>query len=315
VTAVAAAGPLVLVAGTPASAHAAPAIGHHWTTAAPIPSAVSNDGPPAFAEYDGLLYAAWQGQSSPYSIWYATYNGTSWSAETTVPRALTNYISGPALAVFEGDLYVVWKGQSGPFHLYYSVFNGSQWTTTGAEIPHALTTGYSTPGLAGYDGRLYVSWAGQTGTGLWYTSFDGTTWASQSTVPSAVVGFFQGVDTPLAAYGGDLYTSWEDASEKLMYSSFDGTTWSTPSSVGTKSEAGPALAVTGGDLYEAWTSYANLDIEVSYFNGTTWTPRKAVPGAGVDIQTGPGVGSFGGATYVGWDSTFPPTPVDYAVGS
>src|SRR5579863_6420408 len=70
----------LIVAMLPASVQAAPAT-VSWAGPSAIPSAATYDGGPALASYDGLLYAAWQGKSSPYHIWYATFSGTNWSSQ------------------------------------------------------------------------------------------------------------------------------------------------------------------------------------------------------------------------------------------
>src|SRR5579863_10233506 len=89
----------VLVIMVPAAAQAAPTM-VAWTGPSTIPSAMTYDGGPALSSYNGLLYAAWQGQSAPYHIWYATYNGTSWSSQAEVPQAETNQDTGPSLGVY-----------------------------------------------------------------------------------------------------------------------------------------------------------------------------------------------------------------------
>ncbi len=99
---------LAAAASIPTAVHAGP---DSWRAPAAIPSAKTY-GPPALAAYNGLLYAAWGGESGPAGIWYSAYNGTSWTTQAKVPSALSSPYVGPALAVFNGDLYAFWEGDS-----------------------------------------------------------------------------------------------------------------------------------------------------------------------------------------------------------
>jgi hypothetical protein len=207
---------IVTVVSAPTTAQAA-SIATSWTGPGLIPSAMTYDGGPALATYDGLLYAAWQGQSSPYHIWYATFNGTSWSKQAEVPQAETNEYTGPSLGVYQGSLYLAWQGSASPYHVWYTAFNGSTWTNQ-AEVPNALVNPSSAVGLAGYNGKLYLAWTGQSSPfNLWYASFDGTTWSGQARIPSATsTGEFTYADSALVSYGGLLYAMWPTGSNSTL---------------------------------------------------------------------------------------------------
>ncbi len=68
------------------------------------PAAGTRHGP-ALAVFGGLLWAAWVGTGSPAHLWYATFNGTNWSAQAEVPTALAAKYSAPAFAAYDGKLY------------------------------------------------------------------------------------------------------------------------------------------------------------------------------------------------------------------
>jgi hypothetical protein len=299
-------------------ASAQPAFAATWTSPAGIPAADTNGGSPALASFHKELYAVWQGQSSPYHIWYSAYDGSTntWSSETTVPSALTNYRTGPAAAVYNGDLYVAWLGQSSPIHIWYSAFNGSTWTTQ-AEVPSALVHISSTVGLASYKGKLYLAWTGESSPyAVYYSAFDGTSWTAQSSIPSSSSDNYQATDTPLTAFDGNLYASWETGSTNdLEYATFNGTSWSTPTSLGIESNAGPALAVKGKYLYESWINYSNLHVDYSSFNGTTWSATKSVPGASIIIETGPALTTWASSLVAAWDPDSSPSAIEYSFGT
>jgi hypothetical protein len=301
-------GVLAGVTSFPVTVVAGPLAG--WAAPAAIPSAMTHAQGPALAEYNGLLYAVWAGQSSPYHLWYSAFNGISWTAQEEIPSALTNYETGPSVASFGGKLYVVWQGQSAPFYLYYSTFNGSSWSSQ-TELTMAEPFNSSVSGLAVYNGDLYLSWLNNS-FGINYSSFNGSSWSNVETVPSAVGHNFESDDVPLAVYDGDLFVSWENSTSELMYSDFNGSAWTSPQSLGIMSDAGPALATIGTKLYAVFNDYSRLHVVYSTFNGVAWKAAKNVRGATYQVETAPAVADYSGAIYVAWLPTFDPSPIDYA---
>jgi hypothetical protein len=314
VTAVA--GPSVTaVAGRSVTAVAGPSA--KWMGPYTIPSAMSYEGAPALAVYDGLLYAAWQGQSSPYHIWYSTYNGATWSPQVEVPHALTNTYTGPTLAVYDGDLYLAWQGQSSPYHIWYASFNGTSWSNQ-AEVPDALVNASSAVGMAAYDGDLYLAWTGQSSPyQLWYSAFNGTSWAPQAKIPSATSsGAFYYADTPLVSYGGILYVSWATGPDaELEYAAFAEGSWGAALPVdggGVTSTAGPALTVLGSKMYESWsTVIGGFPVGWESFNGASWSKVKEIPKSETNI--GPGLAAYDGSLYDAWLPDILGSPIDYSI--
>jgi len=308
-------GVVVTTVSAPTAAQAA--VMGTWTGPSIIPSAMTYDGGPALAKYDGLLYAAWQGQSSPYHIWYATFNGTSWSHQAEVPEAETNEYTGPSLGVYDGDLYVAWQGQSSPYHIWYAAFNGTTWTNE-ARVPNALVNHSSAAGLAAYNGDLYLAWTGQSSPyHIWYASFNGTTWSGQHTIPSATsTGEFTYAASPLASFGGLLYAMWPTgANGTLEYATFDGS-WSAPLALpggGVLDYGGPALAVTDSKMYASWDSQATSTINWASFNAAAWSKPQSVPDA--MSLVGPGLAAYKGSLYDAWTPDIEGSPIDYSVHS
>jgi hypothetical protein len=314
-----AAGVVAAAAFTPRVAHAAPTLASAWTSPSAIPSAVTSAGP-AVANFDGIVYAAWTGQSSPYHLWYSTYNGTAWTAQKEVPSALTGEVEGPALGVFNGELYMAWLGQSGSSRsVWYSAFNGTSWSAQ-AQVPSAQAHKFTSPALAAYDGELYSSWIGSSKTGqVWYSAFDGTTWSAQQQIPGAASSAFDYGNyggPALAAYDGSLFASWDaplSCTAAPMYAptyciaaaSFNGSAWTSPLYVlGPNPDynggSGPALAVNGGTLYEAWYDTYVESLLYASFNGTSWTTYQSIPSSFSATCDAPGLTTFDGSLFVAW---------------
>jgi hypothetical protein len=289
-----------------------------WTGPSTIPSAMTYDGGPALATYDGLLYAAWQGQSSPYHIWYATFNGTSWSHQAEVPQAETGEYTGPSLGVYDGDLYLAWQGQSSPYHIWYAAFNGTTWTNE-ARVPNALVNHSSAVGLAGYDGDLYLTWTGQSSPyDIWYATFNGTTWSGQHTIPSATsIGAFTYAASPLAVYNGVLYAMWPTGPKSTLdYAVFFGGSWSSPLALpdgGVLDYGGPALTVMDSKLYASWDSQVASTIKWASFSADGWSKPQTVPHA--MSLVGPGLAGYDGSLYDAWTPDIEGSPIDYSVHS
>jgi hypothetical protein len=309
-------GVIVTMLSAPTAAQAA-ATTTTWAGPSTIPEAETYDGGPALATYDGLLYAAWQGQSSPYHIWYATFNGTSWSHQTEVPQAETNKYTGPSLGIYHGDLYVAWQGGLSPHHVWYAAFNGTTWTNE-ARVPNALVNASSAVGLATHNGDLYLAWTGQTSPyNLWYAAFNGTTWTGQKRIPSATsTGHFSYAASPLVSYGGLLYAVWPTGSNAtLEYATFN-SSWSAPLAVPHSSvldDGGPALAVMGKKMYATWASQATSTIDWTSFNGAAWTKPKEIPHS--ESIAGPALAGYDGSLYDAWTPNIEGSAIDYSVRS
>ncbi len=134
---------------------------------------------PAISQFNGTLYAAWKGLGSDDRLWYASFDGSKWSAQVQIPNATSS--TSPALSVFGNNLYVAWKGDGTDQRLWYAAFDGSTWS---AQTQIAGAASGAGPTLAVLNDKLYAMWMG-TGTNnkLYYASFDGTKWGTHATVP------------------------------------------------------------------------------------------------------------------------------------
>jgi hypothetical protein len=175
---------------------------------------------PALTAYNGNLYFSWLGASSAADVWYSAFNGTTWTAQATVPGSssfLAGNNGGPALAAYQGDLYAAWEAAPGcaTFNAYCmeaSSFNGSAWSgPTAIPGPDPSYDGASGPTLAVYNSLLYDAWYdGYSGGGeVIYMSFDGASWSPLQPLPNA----YSGTCNPpgLAGYAGHLVAAWMNA--------------------------------------------------------------------------------------------------------
>ena len=128
---------------------------------------------PSLASFNGKLYSAWKGENSDQGIYYASYDGTKWSAQTNIAGVGTSV--GPALATFNSKLYAVWKGENSDQGIYYASFDGTKWSAQTNIAGVGTSIG---PALAEFNGKLYAMWKGEnTDVSLWDAYFDGTKWS------------------------------------------------------------------------------------------------------------------------------------------
>jgi hypothetical protein len=92
---------------------------------------------PSLATLGGVLYAVWKGEFMDERLWYASFNGTAWTAQKQIAGVGSSV--GPGLALFGSALYAAWKGEAGDQSIWYSSFNGTTWTAQ-AKVPGVGTS-------------------------------------------------------------------------------------------------------------------------------------------------------------------------------
>ena len=199
---------------------------------------------------------------------------------------------------------------SGPRVADAARMSPNAWTTA-KPIPSAESS--VAPALAPYAGAIYAAWASTSApASIIYAHFNGTTWSSDATIPSASTPNDVGI--ALAYYNGDLYAAWpSDASPSAIdYAAFNGTTWSAPAHIlsAVVVSVAPALAAFNGLLYVAWASpYSPYQIWYSAFNGTAWSASAKIPSAEDGSFGRPALAVYDNALYVSWSAA---TKVSYA---
>ncbi|MGA2119364.1 MAG: S53 family peptidase [Bryobacteraceae bacterium] len=157
--------------------------------------------------------------------------------------------------------------------------------------------------LAEYNGKLFMAWKGEErDERIWYSTFNGTTWAAQQQVPG--VGTSSGV--ALAVLGSTLYMAWkgEGQDQGIYYTTFNGTTWAAQKLVsGVGTSTGPRLAVLGSNLYMAWKGEeGDQRLFWNKFNGTSWTAQAQIPGTATSV--GPALAVYNGVLYASWKGVY-----------
>ncbi len=263
--------------------------GSSWAAPAQIPGE-SSVGPSLAVGPGGTLYAAWKGSDSDETLWYSSLNGSGWAPQAQIPGTASSV--GPSLAgAPDGTLYAAWKGSDSDETLWYSSLNGSGWAPQ-AQIPGpASPVGPSlvVSGAFVVDPPLYAAWAGtDSDEQLWYSSFDGSSWAAQAQIPGeSSVGPSLAWFANAAAGSELLYAAWQgsDGDQRLWYSSFDGSSWAPQAQIpGTASSVGPSLTTFNGLLYAVWQgSDGDQRLWYSSFDGSSWAPQAQIPGAQAQI--------------------------------
>jgi hypothetical protein len=142
------------------------------------PDVVSSAGP-AISEFKGKLYAVWRDPGTDSGLWYASFDGSNWSAKARIPKVASS--AGPSLAAFGNKLYAAWKGMNTDQRLWYASFDSLKWSPQ-AQIPDAASS--SGPALSVFNRQLLAVWKNLgADVGLSSASFDGSTWSNVSNVP------------------------------------------------------------------------------------------------------------------------------------
>jgi hypothetical protein len=250
--------------------------------------------PPALAQCGDKLYLAWKGIERDDRMFYSSYQGTAWAAQSLIPRVGSS--AGPALTVFGGKLFAAWKGVLGDEGIYWSTLAGKTWAPQQSEHSIGTSTGVS---LATLNGLLYLIWKGVEGDqAIYWRTFDRNNWTPQQRISGVATSH----GPALAVFDGQLYAAWKGMwdDQAIYWSSFDGASWSPQRRIsGAGSSSGPSLLAIDGVLLAAWKGIlGDQGIYWSTFNGASWTPQRNVPG--VATSMGPGLGSYDGTAVMAW---------------
>ena len=279
--------------------------GGHWDPqqSGPIP-AIATNSRPALCNYTQGYMMAWKAPNDG-SIWYATYDGTTWGGQRQVQNgALTS--DGPAL-IMAGIPLMVWKAPN----------DGSIWYAKYDEIlpDNTLTWGQqrqvqpqtggtpltsTSPGLAllafGAVVQVLMVWKAPNDESIWYAIFDGTTWGQQrqvqngalTTASPAVLGY-PGEGTTQ----GRVFMAWKGTDQSIWYAWYDGTSpWGQQQQFAPNpaTSTGPALTFdefNQGDILIAWKGANNDDGIYGTLFGDGFSQRQQVPVGGT--STGPAI--------------------------
>ena len=232
----------------------------------------------------------------------------------------------PALATYGNTVYMAWANPDDS-SIYYSHLNGSTWSPI-AQVGGTfrgekwIAGTRSAPALAAFNNQLYLAWTGKLSGVIYYSSFNGSTWAHQSPVipagsPDEVTNFAPA----LAAWGSDLYLAWAGADNTIWYSSLSlsAGAWTAatqlsgvPSNSVPDASNGPALAADGSGLYIAWNSDPTQSIWFSSLVGPAEKfnpPVPVAPDPGPETNYSPALTEYDNAVFIAWANGAAYSPV------
>ncbi len=268
--------------------------GSYWSPQAR--GAKESDKKPALTAFNNALHMAWKGNGNG-DIYAASFDGYQWSEKLKIPgSSQSGSGEAPALAVYNGKLYCAWIHDE---NIYLaSSADGKSWEM------EATLTSMSTraaPVLAAFNGRLYTAWSGYHDDGVFYASFNGTQWTSQSKI-----GYSSDKTTDtspaLAAHQGRLYAGWKHDEKIYLASTNNGSDWIAENpmlDMGTKHA--PALASYHQKLYAAWNGYRNDGVYYASFDGTNWTSQAKADIPYLENDKACALTTFDGRMYLGME--------------
>jgi hypothetical protein len=236
------------------------------TRAAEAPDAATSAGP-ALTTLGDSSVLAWAGAAgvSDHGVYYAMFNGSSWTPEADIPGALTT--TAPALGTAGGKAYLAITPPGANDRIHYYVSSGTAFESNGMPLCEgeicALTR--ASPALAGDGSTLYAAWTTPAGEIMVATHSNGLWRFAAAPVPHATTSPTTG--PAMAVYDHKLYLAWvapsgeavEVVSTPLPLSH---SSWSSePVHIAAHTKVAPALGLIAGvgtgsieTLFLAWTT-------------------------------------------------------------
>ena len=280
------------------------AFGPPGWSALPSPPTALTPGSPALAFYRSTLYVAWKASGTD-DVSYSADNGSTWSSAASVSGTWGTAVTGhsPALVSYDGDLYAFWTTKTGT--VSYSAFNGTAWAAP-ATVPglggstltdHGPAATTQEAKTTGGPPLLWVTWAASATHDVWYTSYDGTSWASHATNLGAASATEY---APAIAedYDSNPYIAWTASSGQVDWELLIGFGEKVYTVPGALTGSGPALADTGHTLYFAFKGKNTDNVNYIGYDGSSYSPQQSVPKALTDVA--PALANSGDTLCAGW---------------
>jgi hypothetical protein len=273
-----------------------------WAPATLEPDALTKYGP-ALTTYKGALYAAWTNEGDG-QVDFSSYNGATWSSAAPVsgPWGTASTDNPPALVAARGDLYAFWTGQADD-EIHYSAYDGTNWSAAGVVsgpwgtaltgFGPAVTVDQTT---SGPPPLLWVAWTGKDTSQVFYSSYNGTSWASQTDVGSESKTPFGPALTE--DFDSNVYVAWTTAAGKIDWKilGFPAVTYSVPEAL---TNAAPALGWTGGsNIWFAWKGRTTGKLGYLDYNGSVYSTQLFEPDALTDRR--PALANLGSTLCAAW---------------
>jgi hypothetical protein len=140
---------------------------------------------PSLAVFNGVLYAAWRGAIADQGIYYASFDGSNWSAPNELPGGVQSS-TGPSIVPFgTTKLYLIAKGLGSDERVFLGWFDaGMTWNGTYGPITEITCDSSIGLALSPFGTDLYAIWKGpDSDQRIYCGSFDGSNWSAQPNVP------------------------------------------------------------------------------------------------------------------------------------
>ncbi len=247
-------------------------------------------------------------------IYYASYDGVSWSApgDNVIPLgASTSIVASPfpAYDPGSGQIVQIWQ-DGGNNRLYYATYDGTSWTAlANNEIPLGAASGVYVGGFntPSYSTELVLVWLEELNGSLYYATYDGTSWSvpANNEIPLGVsTGSHQFLDLAYDSTANQLMQVWRDRinTNLIYYATFDGTGWSVPANNQLPTGASSGVSAGGANspfydngsdqILELWQ---NGNLFFASYDGTGWS----VPANNqIPLGASSGVGEGGYTNFV-----------------
>jgi len=187
----------------------------------------------------------------------------------------------------------------------YSAYNGTAWSAP-ATVPGPLGSALTDHGPAattqeaktnGAPPLLWVTWAANGTHDIWYTSYNGTSWASHATTLGARSATEY---APAIAedFDSNPYIAWTASSGQVDWEVLSGLGEKVYTVPGALTRSGPALADTGHTLYFAFKGKSTDRVYYIGHDGSAYSPQQSVPRALTNVA--PALANSGGTLCAGW---------------
>lgn len=239
------------------------------------------------------LYVLHQGYGNDGALWCATWDGTTWSADTPLNAGITG---GPAVVAYNGVIHVFRQGTGDNAGvLLHTTCENGVWSAD-----QSLGAGLSwNPAAVVYDNKIWVFHQDGSNAGaMYHMTYDGTSWSADTQIPLGMA-----FSPSATVFRGKLYLfhigyegKWfNHADLRVWYTVYDGTSWSQDTPLYQTYVAGWPSVTTHGDrlyvFFQRFNQGASGKMSALRYDGSEWTSFGALP---CGMSESPAAVSFNG---------------------
>jgi hypothetical protein len=225
------------------------------------------------------LYVLHQGYGGDGALWCATWDGTTWSADTPLNASITG---GPAVVAYNGVIHVFRQGTGDNTGvLLHTTCEDGVWSAD-----ESLGAGLSwNPAAVVYDDKIWVFHQDGADSGaMYYMTYDGESWSADTQIPLGM-----SFSPSAAVYDDKIWLfhvgyngrSINHSDFKLWCTTYDGTSWSADDQLTTAGISGSPGATVHSDrlyvFYQQNSFGANGKMSAMRYDGTEWDTFFTLP--------------------------------------